>query len=225
MEDSLAMATVYGLPAEAVNSITTIISAIRCGNLTRQQIHPYFRQFRGQPVRQPLAFTLGKDTSETTENLLRDISRHNGQCLTSQESLSLLASEKPTGREETSKHIVIKDTRLFFVFPTPAPECLMAMQNTLGLWSKLYGGMVTVLPEAAKDSLLFGNVCKSNRLMRKKLDVELPAVPLKNFPQLKSRTLHIEPAGYATLRKKSDNSGSKKIKTIYLPANNIYEVE
>ena len=114
MEDSLAMATAYGLPAEAVNSIRTTISAIRCGNLTRQQTHPHFRQCRGQPVRQPLAFTLGKDTSETTENLLRDISRHNGQCLTSQESLSLLASEKPTGREETNKHLVKKDIRLFF---------------------------------------------------------------------------------------------------------------
>ena len=113
MEDSLAMATAYGLPAEAINSIRTIISAIRCGNLTRQQIHPHFRQFREQPVRQPL-FTLGKDASETIENLLRDISRHNGQCLTSQESLSLLASEKPTGREGTNKHLVKKDTRLFF---------------------------------------------------------------------------------------------------------------
>ena len=225
MEDSLAMANAYGPPAEAINSIRTIISAIRCGNLTRQQIHPYFRQFRGQPVRQPLAFRLGKDASETIENLLRDISRHNGQCLTSQESLSLLASEKPTGRKETSKHLVKKDTRLFFAFPTSAPGCLMAMQNPLGLWSKLHGGMVIALSEAARDSLLFGNVCKSNRLMRKKLDVEPPAVLLKNFPQLKSRTFHIEQAGNATLRKKSDNSGSKKIKTIYLPPNSIYKVE
>ena len=72
------------------------------------------------------------------------------------------------------------------------------------------GGMVIVLSEAARDSLLFGNVCKRNRLMRKKLDVELPAVLLKNFPQLKSRTFHIEQAGDARFGRKVITAGPKR---------------
>ncbi len=466
MEDSQALATAYGLSVEVVNGIKTIISALQCGTLTRQQTPPHFWQFRGQPVRQRAAFTLGKDTSAKTEKLLREIDDHISLCHTYQESLARLASEKPTGRErseesakflsrigellieiydspdaketttgsipkttpqenlncyllaneiivrlerhlkhasnllaslkhslesvihaeipsqpsfheliqkykdedkpeppiigdritcaglglahnpfilitasrnlprqqaqsrvyfekfycntlaavssdffekfgflnldyqsinkndfglnflinteiskqlelffhtqgvkhvldafaglgmfqaamksidsnieitsidnfselkdlkpaegqtrpffpacddvgvlcvndsfkylEANQHLVKKDTCLFFAFPSPTPECLMAMQNLLKLWAKLHGGLVIVLSDAAKESLLFGNVFRSNHLIRKKLDAKLPAVLLRTFPQVKPRIFHIEQAGNDTQEK------------------------
>ena len=467
MEDSQALATAYGLPVEVVNGIKTIISAIQCGTLTRQQTPPYFWQFRGQqPVRQRADFSLGEDTCNKTEILLREIDGHISQCRTYQESLSRLASEKPTGKErseesgkflsrimklmaelyglcaeennlaesnakstpqqnvnyyllaneiilrlerhlghasnllaslkhslesvihaeipsqpffsdlilkyheeekpepliigdritcaglnlapnpfmqftasrkltrqqaepegrfrnvycntvvavlsdffeqfgvfnleylsinrnnfglnflinteitkqlelffhtqgikhvldafaglgmfqaamksidgnikitsidnfselkhlkpaegqtrsffpayddvgvlcvndsfkylESNKHLVKKDTCLFFAFPSPKPECLMAMQNLLKLWAKQYGGLVIVLSDAAKDSLLFGKVFKSKRLIMKKLDAQLPAVLLRTFPQVKPRIFYIEQAGNDTQKK------------------------
>ena len=468
MEDSQALATAYGLPVEVVNGIKTIISAIQCGTLTRQQTPPHFWQFRGQPIRQRAAFSLGEDACDKTKILLREIDGHISQCRTYQESLSRLASEKPTGKEstkesgrflsrigellteihgyngveeiltgsnskrtpqqnlnlyllaneiivrlerhlkhastlltslkhclesvihgeipsqpfffdliqkyqeedkpgppiigdritcdglklvcnpiilittskkltpqqaqpgghfqelyctcvatkssssgffarfaifnleylsinrnnyglnflinteitkqlelffhkqgikhildafaglgmfqaamksigsnieitsidnfselenlkpaegqtrsffpacddvgvlcvndsfkylETNKHLVKKDTCLFFAFPSPKPECLMAMQNLLKLWAKLHGGLVVVLSDAAKESLLFGNVFRGKHLIRKKLDAKLPAVLLRSYPQLKPRIFHVEEAGNDTQKK------------------------
>lgn len=466
MEDSQALATAYGLPVEVVNGIKTIISAIQCGTLTRQQTPPHFWQFRGQPIRQRAVFSLGEDTCDKTEKLLREIDGHISQCRTYQELLSRLASEKPTGKErseesgkflsriiellielyglreeennltrsnarrtpkqnlncyllaneiivrldrhlnhasnllaslkhslesvthgeipsqpfffdliqkyweeekpeppiidgrdtcaglkmasipimlittnrkierqfaqlggyfeklycpivttvlsdffkpfgyinlqyssiikdhyglnflinteitkqlelffhtqgikhildafaglgmfqaamksidsnieitsidnfselknlkpaegqtrsffpayddvgvlcvndsfkylETNKHLVKKDTCLFFAFPSPKAECLMAMQNLLKLWAKLHGGLVIVLSDAAKESLLFGKIFKSKHLIRKQLDAKLPAVLLRTFPQVMPRMFYIEQAGNDTQEK------------------------
>lgn len=463
MEDSQTLATAYGLPVEVVNGIKTIISAIQCGTLTRQQTPPHFWQFRGQPVRERAAFTLGKDTSDKTKKLFREIDDHISQCRTYQESLARLASEKPTGKErseesgkflsrigellteiygrrankniltgsndkrtpqqnlncyllaneiivrlerhlkhasnllaslkhslesvihaeipsqpfffeliqkyleedkleppiidnriscdgmsvapvpiimitasrkltrqqaqlegdfqelcyatvvtvssvffaqfglfnldylsinknhfglnflinteitkqlelffhaqgikhvldafaglgmfqaamksidsnieitsidnfselknlkpaegqtrsffpayddvgvlcvndsfkylEFNQHLVKKDTCLFFAFPSPESQCLMAMQNLLKLWAKLHGGLVIVLSDAAKESLLFGDVFRRNHLVRKKLDAKLPAVLLRSFPQVKPRIFQVEQSGNDT---------------------------
>ena len=99
---------------------------------------------------------------------------------------------------ETHQHLVKKDTCLFFAFPSPQPECLLAMQNLLKLWAKLHGGLVIVLSDAAKERLLFGDVFKSNHLIRQKLDVKLPAVLLRTFPQVKPRIFRVEPSGNDT---------------------------
>ena len=99
---------------------------------------------------------------------------------------------------ESNKHLVKKDTCLFFAFPSIQPECLLAMQNLLKLWAKLHGGLVIVLSDAAKERLLFGNLFKSKRLIRKRLDVKLPAVLLRTYPSVKPRIFHVEQSGNDT---------------------------